>query len=357
MASITTINLLTLATSLPYAANISSYGSGMENITFHLYDNSFSSILGLNASWRLIANESWQAFHEAGVYDQATKSLYIASNWAGSFDNPINVSVLSLDDYSVSSMRYEGLASPNGGTTYLMPGTNGTPQLLFCDEGNLDVASALTLLDPVAKTITPMVNSFYGHNFSSLNDIKQHYETGDIWFTDAQYGWLQNFRPTPSIPNQLYRFEPLTGNIQVVADGFEQSNGIEFSPDFKTLYVTDTGAQLSLKGGLNYTRPATIYAFDVVDQKYLRNRRTFAYSDTGVPDGIHCDTEGNVYAGCGDGLNVWNPDGRLLGKIRVEDGLANFAFIPGGLIMFNEYKLFLVNLAARGRELARDFGL
>lgn len=169
MASITTINLLTLATSLPYAADISSFSSGVENVTFHSYDNSFSSILGSNASYSLIANESWQAFHEAGVYDQTTKSLYIASNWAGSFDNPINVSVLSLDDYSVSSVRYEGLASPNGGTTYVTPGTNGTPQLLFCDEGNLDAASGMTLVDPVTKTTTVSGSKGIQHHSASTN--------------------------------------------------------------------------------------------------------------------------------------------------------------------------------------------
>lgn len=200
------------------------------------------------------------------------------------------------------------------------------------------------------------MNNFYGRNFSSVNDVRQHYKTGDLWFTDAQYGYLQSFRPPPSIPNQIYRFEPLTGNIQVVADGFVQSNGLEFSPDFKTLYVSDTGAQL-VEQGLNLTRPATVYAYDVVDMKFLRNRRVFAYIDTGVPDGIHTDTKGNVFVGCGDGVQVFNLEGRLVGKLRVDGGSANFAFVPEGMIVFNEYRLFLVVMAARGRELARDFGL
>lgn len=140
----------------------------------------------------------------------------------------------------------------------------------------------------------------------------------------------------------------------MVADGFVQSNGIEFSPDFKTLYVTDTGARLFSTNG---TRPATIYAFDIEQEKFLRNRRAFAYVDVGIPDGIHTDTLGNVWAGCGDGVQVWDSNGVLLGKIRVEAGSANFAFIPGGMIVFNEYRLFLVEIAAVGREVARDFGL
>jgi len=140
----------------------------------------------------------------------------------------------------------------------------------------------------------------------------------------------------------------------MVADGFVQSNGIEFSPDFKTLYVTDTGAKLFDTNG---TRPATIYAYDVVNQKFLRNRRVFAYVDVGFPDGIHADTEGNIWSGCGDGVQVWNVDGVLLGKVRVEGGSANFAFVPGGMVVFNEWRLFLVRMKAVGREVARDFGV
>jgi len=355
MASVTTIDLLALATSLPYASQITSFTTGLENVTFQQFDNSFSDILGPNASWRMISNQSYQAFHEAGVYQQDTNSLYISSNWANDFANPINVSILNLQDYSLTSQRYDGLFAPNGGTTYVTPGTDGTPQVLFCEEGSFEIPSGLTIVDPVAKTTKLVVNNFLGRNFSSVNDVRQHYATGDLWFTDAQYGYLQSFRPPPSIPNQVYRFEPLKGNIQVVADGFVQSNGLEFSPDLKTMYVSDTGAQL-VELGQNFTRPATIYAYDVIDQKYLQNLRTFAYADDGFPDGIHCDTDGNVYAGCGDGVQVWNSEGRLLGKFRIDGGSANFAFVPEGMIIFNEYRLFLVTMAARGRELARDFG-
>jgi hypothetical protein len=152
MASITTVDLLALATSLPYAAEITSFNSSTPNVTFQSFHNSFSSLLGSNASWTMVANESYQAFHEAGVYDQASKSLYISSNWAGSFANPINMSILNLQDYSISSVRYSGLASPNGGCTYVPPGSKSAPQLLFCDEGNFDIASGLTIVDPATKT-------------------------------------------------------------------------------------------------------------------------------------------------------------------------------------------------------------
>jgi gluconolactonase len=67
-----------------------------------------------------------------------------------------------------------------------------------------------------------------GRNFSSPNNVRQHSITGDLWFTDADYGCLQYFRQQPAQPKQVYRFEPKTGIIQIVADGFVEPNGLKF---------------------------------------------------------------------------------------------------------------------------------
>lgn len=95
---------------------------------------------------------------------------------------------------------------------------------------------------------------------------------------------------------------------------------------------------------------ATIYAFDVVGGKYLRNKRLFAYRDVGIPDGIHCDIEGNVYAGCGDSVHVWNNDGVLLGEILMDGGANNFAFVPDGMLVFTRENLYLATIKARVRD-------
>lgn len=90
------------------------------------------------------------------------------------------------------------------------------------------------------------------------------------------------------------------------------------------------------------------YAFDVIErhgQPFLANRRLFALADTGIPDGIKCDTLGNVYSGCGDGVNVWSPGGVLLGKIIIPGGVANFCFgSEGQLFALNEHRLWRVQL-------------
>lgn len=102
----------------------------------------------------------------------------------------------------------------------------------------------------------------------------------------------------------MYRFEPDTGVVQAVADDFIAPNGIEFSPDYKHVYVTDTGSTTFLNEK-NLTGPANIYRFDITpDCKRLENRQLFAYSAYGFPDGIHTDTRGNVYSATGGGVDV-----------------------------------------------------
>ncbi len=80
---------------------------------------------------------------------------------------------------------------------------------------------------------------------------------------------------------------------------------------------------------------------------FLVNKRVFAYADEGWPDGIKCDVYGNVYSGCGDGVEVWNAGGTLIGKILVPGGVANFCFgKEGELFLCAEQKLWRVQLAS-----------
>lgn len=91
------------------------------------------------------------------------------------------------------------------------------------------------------------------------------------------------------------------------------------------------------------------YAFDVQyisRQPFLINRRLFAMSDNGIPDGIKTDRDGNVYSGCGDGIQVWSPGGELIGKILIDGGVANFCFGRAGrLFAMNEKRLWLIQLS------------
>lgn len=82
----------------------------------------------------------------------------------------------------------------------------------------------LTLCD-----LSVLLNNYFGRQFNSLNDVAINPRNGDVYFTDTLYGYLQDFRPTPAFPNQVYRLNPATGAVTAVADGFELPNG-EFTP-------------------------------------------------------------------------------------------------------------------------------
>lgn len=72
-----------------------------------------------------------------------------------------------------------------------------------------------------------LVNNYFGRQFNSLNDVAVNPRNGDVYFTDTLYGYLQDFRPSPELPNQVYRYNPSTGAVTVVADGFVLPNGTD----------------------------------------------------------------------------------------------------------------------------------
>jgi gluconolactonase len=122
---------------------------------------------------------------------------------------------------------------PNGGINY-------GPGILFCAQGSPSTPSALMHMSPSPPYTThTLLDNFQGRQFNSPNDVVLHTD-GSIWFTDPIYGFEQGFRPEPQLRSQVYRFDPVSGDVRVVADGFGRPNGICFSPDEQTLYITDT---------------------------------------------------------------------------------------------------------------------
>ncbi|KAJ7472319.1 D-lactonohydrolase-like protein [Mycena galericulata] len=325
---------------------------------FQIFDQSFLKVLGNAPTFTQIASNATFAFaHEAPIYDPTLDSVTFASNDGGPLGmsdinnnnkvgridlkdlpaklngTPVNIPVTELDLPATIQMT-------NGGTGPF----RGNLLLITSGRGPLPPSIALVNPNPPHNT-TVLLDNFFGRQFNSLNDIKIH-PSGKLFFTDVVYGWLNHFRPLPLMPNQVYRLDPDTGAVRVVATDFDKCNGIAFTGDGKTAYIADTGASGGFLGN-NQTEPATIYAFDVDPKtQAFTNRRVFAYSDAGVPDGVQVDTDGNVYAGCGDGVHVWNDEGTLIGKFFLGTTSANLVFAgPGRLVILAETKIFLAEIA------------
>lgn len=207
-----------------------------ESPYFAIYDTAFEDILGPDPSINLAVEQDWPFAHEAGVYIPDQDAVFVTSNrLGGGPSSSIKISKVSRNkNGSWSSEQIPtDLPMGNGGINY-------GPGILFCAQGSTSTPGGLVYMDssPPYSTRT-LLDNFHGRQFNSLNDVVLHTD-GSIWFTDPIYGFEQGFRPEPQLRSQVYRFDPVSGDVRVVADRFGRPNGICFSPDEKTVYVTDT---------------------------------------------------------------------------------------------------------------------
>ncbi|KAK2766556.1 evolved d-pantonohydrolase [Colletotrichum kahawae] len=333
----------------------------LEAKPFHIYDAEFYDVIGPNPSLTLIAtSDTDPIFHEAVVWNPPTEEVFFVQNaGAPAAGTGLNKSSI-IQKISLAEAEAVRTGSRANATVTVVPsqpqvinpngGTNYKGNIVFAGEGQGDdITSALYLMNPVAPfNTTVLLNNYFGRQFNSLNDVVINPRNGELYFTDTLYGFLQDFRPPPGLRNQVYRYNFETGAVAVVADDFTLPNGLTFSPDGNKAYVTDTGIALGFYGR-NLSSPASVYSFDVNQDGTWENRKTFAYTASFIPDGVHTDSVGRVYAGCGDGVHVWNPSGKLIGKIYTGTTAANFQFAGSGrMIVTGQTKLFYVTLAASG---------
>lgn len=210
---------------------------------FVSHDERFNSILGTNPTLEILAENTRYPFaHEAGVFLQSTDELFITSNRfcdAGSEEQRVQITKVKLGRDSNTPTTYEEVDSStipmgNGGVNY------GTDSILFCAQGSHSLPSGLYSMEsrpPYAVNL--LISDFHGRPFNSVNDVVVHSD-GSIWFTDPPYGFEQGYRPQPRLPSQAYRYDPVKKGIRAMVDGLGHPNGICFSPDEKTVYITDT---------------------------------------------------------------------------------------------------------------------
>ena len=211
---------------------------------FVAFDDSAKDIFGSSPTLEMLHENSEYPFaHEAGIFMSESNSLYITSNI---FTDPktkarqVQITRVQLSDDGAVVASCEEIQPSTQQVAMANGGVNYKDGLLFCSQGSLDSPGGLVYVDakpPYASRM--LISSFYGRDFNSVNDVVVHSD-GSIWFTDPIYGFEQGFRPKPRLPCQVYRFDPANNSVRVVADSFGRPNGISFSPDEKTAYVTDT---------------------------------------------------------------------------------------------------------------------
>src|SRR5215213_7946327 len=285
------------------------------------------------------------------IFNTPIRRLHIGTLWAegpawngvGRYlvwsDIPNNVQMRWIEeDARVTTFR-----SPSGnsnGNTFDYEGRQ-----LSCEHGGRRVARYET--NGAVTTIAERVD---GKRLNSPNDVVVHPD-GGVWFTDPSYGIRGNYegaRADSETREAVYRVDGKTAQIRKVADDIGQPNGLCFSPDYRTLYVADTGPGREIK------------VWDV-DGSALRNGKRFVQLDvpgSGMPaaaDGIRCDADGNIWAGARPGVQIIAPSGERIGMIRLPETCANVCF--GGakrnrLFMTASQSLYAVYVEAAGAHIA-----
>jgi gluconolactonase len=200
-------------------------------------------------------------------------------------------------------------------------------------------------------TITVLAETFDGKKLTGPNDVVVKSD-GSIWFSDNGAGIRGNYlghQATQELPFRVYRIDGRTGQITVAVGDMQRPNGLCFSPDESRLYVVDTPG----------TGAKTTHVYDVVnDGTALASGRVFFDASPGYADGIRCDTEGNVWAGFSggedqDGVAIFAPDSKLIGRILLPERCANLCF--GGikrnrLFMAASQSIYSLYVEAQGVE-------
>ncbi len=248
--------------------------------------------------------------------DVAVEKLYQGCRWAeGPAYFPAGRYLVWSDIPNDRMLRWDETTGTTGVFRQPAGYTNGNTRdahgrLLSCEHGN----RRITRTEHDGST-TVIADRYQGKRLNSPNDLVVT-DDGAVWFTDSSYGIdsdYEGIRAESEIGAcHVYRVDPASGECQIVADDFLRPTGIGFAPDGQRLYIADSRA--------NHVR-----AFDVKGNA-LTGGDVFATNSIGSFDGFRLDTTGRIWIAAGDGVHCFEPDGTLIGKIRLPEMAANVEF-------------------------------
>jgi gluconolactonase len=252
------------------------------------------------------------------------QKLWTGCHWAeGPAYFPSHHSLIWSDIPSNRLLRYD--EADGHVSTFRQPSgnTNGNTvdrqgRLVSCEHGNRRVSRT----EHDGRVVT-VADRHDGKRLNSPNDVVVRSD-GTVWFTDPTYGIDSDYegdRAESEVGGSfVYRVDPASGGVTKVAGDFEKPNGLAFSRDERQLYVVDTGRTHRADG------PAHMRVFDVHEDGRLSGGRVFAQSTSGLFDGFRLDEDGRIWTSAADGVHCYDPDGTLIGKIRVPEVVANVCF-------------------------------
>ncbi|MDQ8728257.1 SMP-30/gluconolactonase/LRE family protein [Bradyrhizobium sp. LHD-71] len=316
----------------------------LDGATFIVHRDDFHAVLGPGPQ-RLVLTQT--TAHEGPVYVASEHALYFTTVPEPGFKNvAIRRLQLQGEEFPFEAQALDTVRCPSNMANGMTLDRDG--HLVICEQGTRETPGRISRMDLKARATETVVDQWRGLHFNSPNDVVVKSDR-TVWFTDPNYGEVQGFKGVSEVGAYVYRHDPATGETAVVVDGFNKPNGLAFSPDEAVLYVTDTGANQA-PGTYFAGLPHHVHAFDVRDGRRLHNERLFAVVSPGAPDGIKLDLQGRVYTSSATGVQVFTPEGDLLGEI-VAPGVANFTF--GGpdndvLLILGDTQIWQIKLQVAG---------
>lgn len=221
------------------------------------------------------------------------------------------------------------------------PGANGLfaePEgtLLLADSGTRIVAR----MDLSTKSKTPVATTIGGLRFNSPNDVIRRTD-GKIFFTDPPYG-LKGGNASPAKElrhNGVYRVNP-DGTVHLLDDELTFPNGIELSPDERTLYVANSDPERPIWMAYTLNDKG-----DVVDKRVFADASDLMGPDApGLPDGLSIGVGGHLFATGPGGVLIFSPQGKRLGRIVTGAPIANCAFGNDGRMLYMTSHKFIARV-------------
>lgn len=193
-------------------------------------------------------------------------------------------------------------------------------RVIVCEHGT---RSVVRFEADGARTV--LADRFDGKRFNSPNDVVVASD-GSIWFTDPTYGidsFDEGYPAESEIgASHVYRVDPVSRAVTAAITDMVRPNGLAFSLDERSLYVADTGASHVADGPRHIRR----YDVDLAAGSVTGGGEVFATCPVGAFDGFRLDADGRIWASGHLGVHCYDPDGTLLGTVRLGETCANLEF-------------------------------
>ncbi len=266
-------------------------------MSVEIRDERFKQVVGEGIELEQVATDF--IFTEGAMWNGATRELVFS-------DIPGDIMRKWSAESGISVLRQP--SSKTNGNYYDLEG-----RLISCEH-----ETSRVVREEANGTLSVLATHYEGKELNSPNDVIVKSD-GAIYFTDPTYGRMDVFgllREQDLDFQGVYRIDPNSGDLSLLANDFQQPNGLTFSLDEQQLFVNDTDA-------------GHIRVFDVAEDGSISGGEVWAVpkgAGDGGCDGMKIDSEGNLYCTGPGGLHVYASDATCLGVIEVPEVAANFTW-------------------------------